>query len=88
MSIGKQAKILTPLQQDLVLKHIEMMRYPVRNSVIFLLSFKAGLRAKEIANLTWSMVCDSTGSIGNTINLPNMACKGKKSSRVIRCIKI
>lgn len=35
MSIGKQAKILTPLQQDLVLKHIEMMRYPVRNSVIF-----------------------------------------------------
>jgi hypothetical protein len=28
-------------------------RYPLRNKVIGLLFIKAGLRAKEIANLTW-----------------------------------
>ena len=30
---------------------------------MFLLSIKAGLRAKEIACLTWSMVTDAAGQI-------------------------
>ena len=33
-------------------------RHPIRNRVIVLLSAKAGLRAGEIANLTWDMVVD------------------------------
>jgi site-specific recombinase XerD len=33
----------------------------LRDRVMVLLSFKAGLRAKEIAELTWSMVTDASG---------------------------
>ncbi len=61
MGIGKQAKILNAKQQTMVLAYLENTRYPLRNKIMFLLSFKAGLRAKEISQLTWSMVCDSEG---------------------------
>lgn len=83
MSIGKQAKILNTKQQTMILAYLENTRYPLRNKIMFLLSFKAGLRAKEISKLTWSMVCDSEGYISDSINLPNNASKGKYSGRII-----
>lgn len=83
MAIGKQAKILTDKQQKHVLNYLTMTRYPLRNRLIFLFSFKAGLRAKEIANLKWYMVCDSEGHIATTLKLENKASKGKYSGRVI-----
>ena len=83
MSIGKQAKILNNKQQSMILSYLETTRYPIRNKIIFLLSFKAGLRAKEISSLTWSMVCDSEGNVSDCITLPNQASKGKYSGRII-----
>ncbi len=80
--LRKQAKILSDKQQKLVLNYIEHMRNPVRNRLIFLLSVKAGLRAKEIANLTWSMITDSQGNILDRIELQDVASKGC-SGRVI-----
>jgi integrase len=58
MPLGKQAKVLSKAQVDRVLRHVEATRHPVRNRAIILLSVKAGLRAKEIASLTWDMVSD------------------------------
>ena len=52
MPHGKQAKMLTPKQETAVLTYLQTLRYPVRDRVMFLLSIKAGLRAKEIACLT------------------------------------
>ena len=83
MALGKQAKILSPAQESLVLRHIESSRHPDRNRVITLLTFKAGLRAKEVASLTWSMVTDPHGGIANEIALPNVASKGKGGGRQI-----
>lgn len=83
MSIGKQAKILSDKQQNLTLAHLETTRYPLRNKIIFLLSFKEGLRAKEISKLAWGMVCNSDGKIADVINLSNNASKGKYSGRII-----
>lgn len=83
MSIGKQAKILSDKQQNLTLAHLETTRYPLRNKIIFLLSFKEGLRAKEISKLAWCMVCNSDGKIADVINLSNNASKGKYSGRII-----
>ena len=83
MGIGKQAKILNAKQQTMVLAYLENTRYPLRNKIMFLLSFKAGLRAKEISQLTWSIVCDGEGYISDCINLPNNASKGKYSGRII-----
>jgi len=52
MPHGKQAKMLTPKQETAVLTYLQTRRYPARDQVMFLLSLKAGLRAKEIASLT------------------------------------
>jgi len=74
---GKQAKILSEENEALVLVTLhESGRYRLRNRVMFLLSVKAGLRAKEIACLTWGMVTDASGGIGNAILLEDIASKG------------
>ena len=83
MALGKQAKTLTPKQIEVALSYLATTRYGLRNQVIFLLSTKAGLRAKEIAGLRWSMVVDATGQVGNSINLTNSASKGKNGGRSI-----
>jgi integrase len=82
MGLGKQAKTLTKGQVDAVLGYLAKTRRPTRNRVIFLLSVKAGLRAKEIACLTWRMVTDARGQIGQAIHLEDTASKGR-SGRVI-----
>jgi integrase/recombinase XerD len=82
MGLGKQAKTLSKAQTDAVLGYLSRTRWPTRNRVIFLLSVKAGLRAKEIASLTWRMVTDARGRIGHAIHLENSASKGQ-SGRVI-----
>ena len=43
--------------------------------LIVLLAAKAGLRAGEIANLTWDMVLDPTGDIGSVIELRDHVAK-------------
>jgi integrase/recombinase XerC len=74
---GKQAKIVSPTQERAILGYLDTTRYPSRDRVMFLLSMKAGLRAKEMASLTWAMVTDATGQVGETIHLENRASKGK-----------
>jgi len=80
--LGKQAKILSPVDVADLLIFAECTRHPLRNRVIVLLSAKAGLRAGEIANLTWDMVVDAGGQIGNVIELRDHAAK-KGSGRLI-----
>ncbi len=60
---GKQAKVLFDHHVHALLAYSHHSRYPVRNRVIVLLSVKAGLRAGEIANLTWLTVVDPSGDL-------------------------
>ena len=76
MSLGKQAKVLNKHQINMMLNHLSTTRLPVRNQLIFLLSVKTGLRAKEIANLRWEMLVDATGDIGTSLHLTDDASKG------------
>jgi integrase len=62
-------------------------RYPIRDRVIILLSVRAGLRAKEISNIRWSMVTDAEGAVTDTIHLVNGASKGKRGGREIPMAK-
>jgi hypothetical protein len=48
---GKQAKMVSPTQERAILGYLDTTRYPSRDRVMFLLSMKAGLRAKEMASL-------------------------------------
>jgi integrase len=83
MALGKQAKTLTSKQVDVALSYLATTRHGLRNQVIFLLSTKAGLRAKEIAGLRWSMVVDATGQVGNSINITDAVSKGSNGGRSI-----
>lgn len=82
MGLGKQAKTLNKNQVDLILAMIQQTEYPERNTLIVLLSVKAGLRAKEIAGLTWGMLISPDSSLAEQISLTNSASKGK-SGRLI-----
>lgn len=77
MGLGKQAKTLSKHQQSSMLFYLETTRHAQRNKLIFLLSIRAGLRAKEIAAITWGMVTDAQGQISDCIKLENTASKGK-----------
>jgi integrase len=79
---GKQAKIISDHQLNCLLIFACNTRNPIRDKLIVLLSVKAGLRAGEIAGLTWDMVLDPTGKIGGVIELRDCVAK-KKSGRLI-----
>jgi integrase/recombinase XerD len=80
--VGKRAKILSVDHVEDLLVFARQTRHPIRNRVLVLLSVKAGLRAGEIANLTWPMVLEPTGEVGRSIELQDRAAK-KGSGRVI-----
>ncbi len=80
--VGKRAKILSANHVEDLLFFAAQTRHPVRNQVLVLLSVKAGLRAAEIANLTWPMVIDPSGDVGTSLELHDRVAK-KGSGRVI-----
>ena len=79
---GKQAKVLSNNDVNDLLAFARCTRNPTRNEVIVLLSAKAGLRAGEIAKLTWDMVLDPRGHVGFALELRDNAAKNG-SGRVI-----
>src|ERR1700736_4737726 len=79
---GKRAKILSATDVGDLLVFASCTRHPLRNTVMVLLSGKAGLRAREMANLTWDMVVDANGRISGLIELVDNAAK-KCSGRSI-----
>lgn len=82
MGLKRQAKILNKAQVDAALNLVASTRAPKRNRVILLLSVRAGLRAKEIANLTWEMISDAQGNVTGTLHLIDGAAKGN-SGRIV-----
>jgi integrase len=79
---GKRAKILSAADLGDLLVYASCTRHPLRNAVMVLLSAKAGLRAGEIANLTWDMLVDANDHISGLIELRDAAAK-KCSGRSI-----
>lgn len=79
---GKQAKPIADRDVAKLLARLGRRRYAVRDRAILLLSIKAGLRAGEIAGLTWRMLLDARGQIGVAIELADDVAK-KGSGRTI-----
>jgi integrase len=79
---GKQAKTLSTDHIDDLLFFAERSRHPLRNRLIVLLSVRAGLRAAEIAKLSWDMVKDASGEVGSSLELQDKIAK-KGSGRSI-----
>lgn len=72
---GKQAKLISTEGVSRLLRSVARHRHVERDRAIVLLSVKAGLRACEIAGLTWGMVLDAHGQIGDVIELRDAIAK-------------
>ena len=79
---GRQAKILPERTYKDLLVFAATTRHPIRNQLIVILSVKAGLRAGEIANLTWEMVLQPDGDISSAIELQDWAAKKRSGRRI------
>ena len=82
---GKQAKILSDSEIEQLLRLADQTRNPLRNRCIVLLSAKAGLRAAEIAGLTWEMLADAQGRVGQAERRRlDQGRQGVAHSRILR----
>jgi len=79
----KQAKLLTDAEFKRLTAVINSLRYPTRNHTIVALSFYAGLRACEIAELKVGDVFDPEGIVKDTIYLSSSQTKGSDSCTVL-----
>lgn len=79
---GKAAKLISPEGQERLLEYVADKRRGTRNTVMVLLSFKAGLRACEIAGLDWAMVTDANGRITNSIDVRRHIAKMGSARRI------
>jgi integrase/recombinase XerD len=79
--MSRHARVLEPEDVRVVLQSARKTQAE-RNTVIVLLSFKAGLRACEIAGLSWPMVLTPSGGIAAAIDLNGRITKSGRS-RVI-----
>jgi len=73
---GTQAKMVSPTQERAIVGSLDTTRCLSWDRAMFLLSIRAGLRAKAIASMTWAMVTDAAGQIGEAIQLQNRASYG------------
>jgi integrase/recombinase XerD len=80
--LGKQAKIISPETLERMLQYAALCRQPKRDTLIVLLSVKAGLRACEIAGLQWSMVMTDNGEIGDVIDIRSAIAKKGSGRRI------
>ena len=80
----KQAKVISDEQFSLFINDLmSKSKHPERDCVIFMLSFKAGLRAQEIAGLKWSDVSLPNGDLnGEILEIPNNISKGGNGRKI------
>lgn len=76
------ARVLEPGDVRQLLQHVSRHRYPIRNRVIILLSFKAGLRACEIAGLDWQMTLRPDGRVADHLSIGRHIAKMGSARRI------
>ncbi len=77
-----QAKTLTQSDLDQVLRFISTRKFAERNRAMLLMSFWAGLRVKEIAQLKMGDVLNNDGTIRSEIRLSAAQTKGNDGRTV------
>ncbi|WP_375272689.1 tyrosine-type recombinase/integrase [Sphingomonas sp.] len=69
------AKVVGGADLSRLLAFIQTHRHPLRDRAIVLLSFKAGLRACEIAGLSWSMTLAANGKVADQLLVASTIAK-------------
>jgi len=78
----RQAQTLNEAQLRRVIHYCRSRRHPIRDETIILVSFYAGLRAKEIAALTVGNIFDEDGAIRTQFILSAQQSKGGQTRTV------
>lgn len=80
--MSQAARALSEADVRLLLNATLSNRQPERDRAMVLLSFKSGLRACEIAGLTWCMVLRPDGSLGQELRIANAIAKYSSGRRI------
>ena len=80
--MGTPAKVLAIGDVRRLSARAAKRRYAIRNKVIISLSFKAGLRACEIAGLEWGMILCVSGKVGSSILVADDIAKNGRGRRM------
>ena len=81
--MGTPAKVLAAGDVRPLQARVGRSRYALRNRTIVQLSFKAGLRACEIAGLDWSMALTPNGRIGASLVISRQIAKNGRGRRLL-----
>lgn len=73
--MSRPAKVVGSADVLRLIDHVGSHRHALRDHVIILLSFKAGLRACEIAGITWPMVLAANGQVGQQLHVDSGIAK-------------
>ena len=79
---NKRAKVLSDKELAYLMDYVSEGKHPERDRAIILLSFKAGLRAAEIAGLSRSATTKASGGLGSEIFIGSHIAKKGKSRTV------
>ena len=77
--MGTAAKVLGRCEVRRVQARASRGPQGSRNNVVILLSFKAGLRACEIAGLDWTMVLTPDGRLGTSVRVSSQISKNGRA---------
>ncbi len=80
--MAQPARVLETADVRRLLKHVRAHRYPLRSEALILLSFKAGLRACEVAGLDWTMVLKPSGQLDDQIAVARTIAKNGSGRRI------
>ena len=80
--VGKQAKILSGRNIRQLILIARQGRFPDRDRLIVMLATYAGLRACEIARLTWGMVLDADGQVSSNLDVRGSIAKRGAGRRI------
>ena len=76
------AKVLAPADVRRLYAAAQRGRYAARNALIIALSTRAGLRACEIAGLTWSMTLSANGRVAPLLNVAGTIAKNGRGRHI------
>lgn len=76
------ARVLETADVRRLLCHVRVHRYPLRSQVMILLSYKAGLRACEIAGLDWTMLLKPSGQLDSVLVVSRSIAKNGRARRL------
>ena len=79
MSNQGKAATLDQAQHKTMLEYLSSSRHSKRNTAIYLLTYRAGLRIGTVAGLRLDDVIDSSGKLKQVVNLHSSIVKGGKN---------